>query len=250
MNLHGKDGGNTRFRFDIIDSAIGEDKSQINLADVIKPIETSSGHKTNEEAWDILRVKMGITLIATISGNSNPTATDAGDFLKSTELESGGTNAGSGYTLQLKKDLIEGWYAIYENRYSKPSYHIFYLARNSEYPIYNINGEPIAVLANTTLNIESLNFETTQLHYFSPKQMSTVKVNGLKPYQAALYDTGSVLRHEDPVFLSEEICKIISLFAGLLIFIILFMYDISAGNISFKKKPAVKGIPVYDLPQI
>lgn len=77
-----------------------------------------------------------------------------------------------------------------------------------------------------------------------------VKVNGLKPYQSTLYDVGTVLRHEDPAFLSEEICKIISFFAGFLFLVILFMYDISKGNISFKKKPVVKGIPVYDLPQI
>ncbi len=79
-----------------------------------------------------------------------------------------------------------------------------------------------------------------------------VKINGLKVYQNALYDTGKVLRHYDTVFLSEKYCKIIGILFGVMTFLIMFLYDINKGNISFKKKETVKvaGIPIYDLKQI
>lgn len=79
-----------------------------------------------------------------------------------------------------------------------------------------------------------------------------VKITGLKPAQTTLYNTGSVLRHEEPDFISEKFCKLSSLIVAALWFLILFLYDINKGNISFKreKKSLVAGIPVYDLPQI
>ncbi len=79
-----------------------------------------------------------------------------------------------------------------------------------------------------------------------------VKINGLKVYQNTLYDTGKVLKHYSTVFLSEKSCKIISLAFGFMTFVILILYDISKGNISFGKKKTVQitGIPVYDVKQI
>lgn len=79
-----------------------------------------------------------------------------------------------------------------------------------------------------------------------------VKINGLKVYQNTLYDTGKVLKHYNTVFLSEKSCKIISLVFGFMTFVILILYDISKGNISFGKKKSVHitGIPVYDVKQI
>ena len=104
---------------------------------------------------------MGITLIARIYKPTmgNPQAEDKGDFLKSATLESGGTNGSSGYTLQLKKSLPEGWYAIFEDRDNKPSYHIFYLAADDESPVYDDNGNKIAVLA-TKATINSKKYKT------------------------------------------------------------------------------------------
>lgn len=79
-----------------------------------------------------------------------------------------------------------------------------------------------------------------------------IKINGLKPYQTELYNTGSVIRHEEPEFVSEKLCKICGLFAALIILLILIGTDIRNGQISFtrQKKTVVTGIPVYDLPQI
>lgn len=79
-----------------------------------------------------------------------------------------------------------------------------------------------------------------------------IKISGLKPVETTLYDTGTVIRHEEPKYLSEKWCKVISfiVFAGL--FVIFLLLDISKGNISFSKdkKAFVAGIPVYDVQQI
>lgn len=90
-----------------------------------------------------------------------------------------------------------------------------------------------------------------KLDYVSENE-KLIKITGLKPAQTTLYDTGTVVRHEDPEYLSEKICKLIALFFAFGSFIILFLYDLNKGNIVFgkQKKPVVTGIPVYDLPQI
>lgn len=79
-----------------------------------------------------------------------------------------------------------------------------------------------------------------------------VKVNGLTPFQTNIYDTGTVKKHTEPEFLSEKTIKIISLCAGLLALVVIFMIDLSFGRFSSKKnnKTVVKGIPIYDLQQI
>jgi len=79
-----------------------------------------------------------------------------------------------------------------------------------------------------------------------------VKINGLKPYQNALYDTGTVVRHEEPEYISERFCKLSSFIVAFLWLIILFFYDLNKGNISLKRKEKtmVTGVPIYDLPQI
>ena len=79
-----------------------------------------------------------------------------------------------------------------------------------------------------------------------------VKINGLKPAQTSLYDTGSVIKHEETKFLSEKMCKIISVFFGILSFILVFMFDTNKDFLLKKKdkKSFVAGVPVYDLPQI
>jgi len=88
-----------------------------------------------------------------------------------------------------------------------------------------------------------------KLDYVSPGE-KLVKITGLKPAQTTLYDTGTMLRHEEPVFLSEEACKIIALVSGFLLLLVMLLVDISKGRISFHKAKMIKEIPVYDLPQI
>ncbi|MCR4579658.1 MAG: septum formation initiator family protein [Treponema sp.] len=117
--------------------------------------------------------------------------------------------------------------------------------------IQNINSELKLELTALQFDKAVIAAYARKLDYVSEDE-KLVKITGLKPAQTALYDTGTVVRHEEPEFLPEKYCKIIGLFFGLLTFIIIFLYDINKGNILFDKdkKPIVTGVPVYDLPQI
>ena len=79
-----------------------------------------------------------------------------------------------------------------------------------------------------------------------------VKITGLKPYQNQLYDTGTVIHHEDPEFVSEKLCKACGIVAALLVLLVMLIFDFKKGELSFtkKKEPIVAGIPVYNLPQV
>lgn len=117
--------------------------------------------------------------------------------------------------------------------------------------IQNINSElslELAALQNDRAVIASY---AHKLDYVSEGE-KLVKITGLRPAQTTLYDTGTVLRHEEPEFISEKICKIVGFVFALLFILIFFLYDISRGNIIIgkNKKPIVTGIPVYDIPQI
>lgn len=79
-----------------------------------------------------------------------------------------------------------------------------------------------------------------------------VKIKGLKPMQNRLYDTGTVLKRKTFSYFPENVCKLISFSVFFLSFLIMLLIDLSKGNITFRNKKTdfVKGIPVYDLPQI
>ena len=79
-----------------------------------------------------------------------------------------------------------------------------------------------------------------------------IKINGLKPYQRTLYDTGSVVRYVADDFLSEKIIKICSIIFSFCVFLLFFIWDIKNNNITFGKKEEtfVTGIPLYEVPQI
>ncbi|MBR5401533.1 MAG: septum formation initiator family protein [Treponema sp.] len=76
-----------------------------------------------------------------------------------------------------------------------------------------------------------------------------VKITGLKPYQNALYDTGTVVRHQEPEFVSEKICKMAGITAALLVLLFMIIYDFKKGNIVLpsNKKVPVTGVPVYKI---
>ncbi len=79
-----------------------------------------------------------------------------------------------------------------------------------------------------------------------------VKVNGLKPHQTTLYDTGNVLRKKTFPCLSEKMCKISGFTFFVLTLTLMILIDFNNGTITLgRKKPTViQGIPVYDLQQI
>ena len=79
-----------------------------------------------------------------------------------------------------------------------------------------------------------------------------VKITGLKPYQNALYDTGTLIRHVEPEYVSEKLCKMCGLCAAMLVLILMLIFDFKKGTLSFtrNKKEFVAGIPVYNVPQI
>ena len=117
--------------------------------------------------------------------------------------------------------------------------------------IQNINNELQLEKTSLKSDMTVIAAYAKKLDYVSDNE-KLVKITGLKPAQNALYDTGSVLRHKDPEYVSEKFCKMVALILAGLWFIILFLYDINKGNISFKReqKPMTAGIPIYDLPQI
>ena len=79
-----------------------------------------------------------------------------------------------------------------------------------------------------------------------------VKITGLKPYQNALYDTGNVVRHVEPEYVSEKLCKMCGICAAMFVLLIMLIFDFKKGNVSFTrdKKEFVAGIPVYNVPQV
>ncbi|MDE5897888.1 MAG: septum formation initiator family protein [Treponemataceae bacterium] len=79
-----------------------------------------------------------------------------------------------------------------------------------------------------------------------------VKITGLRPYQATLYDTGTVLRSAPCDYISETNCKIIGLVFFLLSLLLMVLFDVSSGRVSIRRERAdvIHGIPVYDVPQV
>lgn len=117
--------------------------------------------------------------------------------------------------------------------------------------IQNINSE-LTLEYSALLNDQNvIAAYARKLDYVSDGE-KLVKITGLKPAQNTLYDTGKILRRTETVYVSENICKMLGLFFAFMTFIVLFLYDLNKGNISFKKKenPHIAGIPVYNVKQI
>lgn len=134
---------------------------------------------------------------------------------------------------------------------------------------YNDLYEQKKIVARATTQMEFLNNDLTleskalqkdkeviaayarQLGYVFPGE-HLVKINGLSQYQSSLYDVGTVQKHTEGTYFSEQFCK----FVGLLVFTVSLLVMLSVafarGEVVFRKKSnqIVQGIPVYDLPQI
>lgn len=115
--------------------------------------------------------------------------------------------------------------------------------------IQNINSELELELSALQNDKDLIAAYARKLDYVAEGE-KLVKITGLKPAQTTLYDIGSVIRHENPEYLSEKNCKILSLFFGFLSFVIILLSDFNNGNFRKERKNIVKGIPIYDVPQI
>ena len=77
-----------------------------------------------------------------------------------------------------------------------------------------------------------------------------VKINGLIAMDEYHFETGTPIKSKEPYSLPEWFCKM----AGLLMFFVAYLYlsvkDFRPKEKIRKEKIKVKGIPVYDLPQV
>ena len=94
-----------------------------------------------------------------------------------------------------------------------------------------------------------------KLDYVNPDE-KLVKITGLRPYQTTLYDTGTVMKRRAMTYMSESACKAagVVFFALSLLLMYMAAYDknknvhIHAAKRS--KTDFIKGVPVYDVPQV
>ncbi|MBQ9206542.1 MAG: septum formation initiator family protein [Treponema sp.] len=77
-----------------------------------------------------------------------------------------------------------------------------------------------------------------------------VKINGLISMDEYHFETGTPIKSIEPYSLPEWFCKV----AGLLMFFVAYLYlmvkDFGPKSSVKKNKIKIKGIPVYDLPQV
>lgn len=117
--------------------------------------------------------------------------------------------------------------------------------------IQNINAELMLELTALKNDKAVIAAYARKMDYVSDDE-KLVKITGLKPYQNALYDTGTIIRHKEPEFVPEKVCKMAGMCAALLVLMLMLVFDFKKGNLSFSKNKniPVTGIPVYNLPQI
>lgn len=117
--------------------------------------------------------------------------------------------------------------------------------------IENINNELLMELNALQNDKAVIGAYARKLDYVGEGE-KLVKITGLKPAQTTLYDTGTVLYHKGTMFLEEKYCKMLGLILGILSFVIMILYDINKKtfNSSKKQNSVIKGIPIYEIPQV
>lgn len=115
--------------------------------------------------------------------------------------------------------------------------------------IQNINTELTLELNALKNDMAVIAAYARKMDYVSDGEQ-LVKITGLKPYQNTLYDTGAVIHHQAPEYVSEKLCKLAGICAALLVLVILLANDIRKGEIVLgkNKKVLVTGVPVYNVP--
>ena len=77
-----------------------------------------------------------------------------------------------------------------------------------------------------------------------------VKINGLLTASDYVFDAGRAVKAVDPFFLPEWFCKMLGVIAFALVYGLELVRDFRHWLFERRRSGAVKGIPVYDLPQV
>ncbi|QTQ11728.1 septum formation initiator family protein [Treponema parvum] len=79
-----------------------------------------------------------------------------------------------------------------------------------------------------------------------------VKITGLHAAPVTLYNTGTVLKRQSVLYISEWVCKAFAMTVFFIALSILFLTDYSRklGSRHGNNGKKIRGIPIYDLPQV
>ena len=77
-----------------------------------------------------------------------------------------------------------------------------------------------------------------------------VKINGLVTASDYVFDAGRAVKAVDPFYLPEWFCKLLGVMGFALVYGVELVRDLRHWLFERKRSTAVKGIPVYDLPQV
>lgn len=116
--------------------------------------------------------------------------------------------------------------------------------------IQNINDELVLELTALKKDRAIIASYARKLDYVSDGE-KLVKIKGLKPFYNSIYETGTVIRHEEPSYVSEYLCKIAGLCVSLIWFLVFLLKDLNENKTAFVRKTTyINGVPIYDIPQI
>jgi hypothetical protein len=89
-----------------------------------------------------------------------------------------------------------------------------------------------------------------KLGYVSESE-KLVKISGLPSRETHIFDPGTIMRHHEVKFIPEWLCKSCALTITVLVYFVLFLFDLQNGYISFRRPQKTGrvsgGISVYDL---
>ena len=109
--------------------------------------------------------------------------------------------------------------------------------------ILSLNDAKLKMI-NEDLKLEKLALEkdmdviasyARKLGFVSPGE-KIVKIMGLGENSAAVYDFGTVLKHQKVQTIPEEFCKAIGFAVGLLVYLLLLFIDYNHGKLHFSRK--------------
>lgn len=115
--------------------------------------------------------------------------------------------------------------------------------------IQNINSELILELTALKSDKAVIAAYARKLDYVGDGE-KLIKINGLKPSESTLYETGSVVRHKEPDYVSERLCKIAAICSAILVFVLLLLSDSKKTKFTRSRNNVINGIPVYEVCQI